>query len=105
MAVLSACATRVAAPQMEAYRDCVRSQAMDMLDEPGTPHEIARLASAQCQGNLALVNETLREENAWLGWYGSNSDRHAENLRDKTIADVAQDINAARAKSNYPPQQ
>jgi hypothetical protein len=90
----------VALPQTAAYRDCVNSQAMTMVDASGSANEIALLAAAQCQGNLALINEKLREENAWLDWNGSNSDAYTEKLRDAAIRDAAKQISAAREQEN-----
>lgn len=98
LAALHGCATRVAAPEMAAYRECVHAQAMELIDTPGSANEVALLAATQCQGNLALINEKLRQENAWMDWYGSNSDAYTEGLRDRVIADVTEKIRAARLR-------
>jgi hypothetical protein len=81
---------------MTAYKDCVYSQAMDMVASPHSAEDIARIATAQCQGNLALINEKLREDNAWMERYGSNADAYSEKLRDRTSAEVAEEIRTAR---------
>src|SRR5690606_27057970 len=95
---LSGCAPRGFNHHFAAYKDCVHSQSMEMIDSENSSEDIAKLASAQCQGNLALINEKLRDDNAWMERYGSNSDAHAEKLRDKTIADVAAEIRKIRGK-------
>jgi hypothetical protein len=95
---IAGCATRGVNYHVAAYKDCVLSQAMEMIDSPNSPEDIAKIASAQCQGNLALINEKLREDNAWMERYGSNSDAHAEKLRDKTNAEVAEEIRKVRGK-------
>lgn len=96
--VLSGCAPRGFNHHFAAYKECVHSQSMEMIDSANSSEDIAKLASAQCQGNLALINEKLREDNAWMERHGSNSDAHAEKLRDKTIADVAAEIRKIRGK-------
>jgi hypothetical protein len=95
---LAGCAPRGFNHHFAAYKECVHSQAMEMIDSAKSSEDIAKLASAQCQGNLALINEKLREDKAWMEQYGSNSDAHAEKLRDETIADVAEEIKKARGQ-------
>jgi hypothetical protein len=95
---LPGCAPRGVNYHVAAYKDCVFSQSMDMIDSPQSAEDIAKIAAAQCQGNLTLINEKLREDNAWMEQYGSNSDAHVEKIRDKTNADVVEEIKKIRAK-------
>lgn len=69
-----------------------------MVESDNSPYDGARLASAQCQGNLALINEKLRQENAWMEHYGSNADGHTERIRETTLRDAAEQIKAARVR-------
>jgi hypothetical protein len=95
---VSGCAPRGVNHHVAAYKDCVHLQSMEMIDSPKSAEDIANLASAQCQGNLALINEKLRQDNAWMERYGSNSDGHVEKIRDKTNADVTEEIKKARGQ-------
>lgn len=94
----SGCATRGVTHNTAAYKDCVLSQAMDMLDSPGPAEDLAKVAAAQCQVNLALINEKLRQDNAWMERYGSNADGFTEKLRDRTSAEVAEEIREIRGR-------
>lgn len=94
----SACATRGVTHHTAAYKDCVLSQAMEMLDAPSTAEDLAKLAAAQCQVNLALINEKLRQDNAWMERYGSNADAYTEKLRDRTSMEVAEEIRKHRGR-------
>jgi hypothetical protein len=93
---IAGCAPRGFNHHFAAYKECVRSQSMEMIDSPHSAEDITKLASAQCQGNLAIVTEKLREDNAWMEVYGSNADGYTEKLRDKTNAEVAEEIRKAR---------
>jgi hypothetical protein len=93
--LIAGCATRNVKHNTEGYKDCVFSQAMTLDDGQDTPENIANLAAAQCQKNLELITEKLREENAWLE-KGSNSDKITESLRDKTIQEVILEIGKRR---------
>lgn len=81
---------------MAAYKDCVYSRAIEITAVTATPEDTARVAAAQCQGNLAIITDKLREENAWHEHYGSNADGYSEALRERTIAEVAADIKEKR---------
>lgn len=95
---MSGCATRSVQHHIAAYKECVHTQAMDMIESPDSAEDVARLAASQCQGNLAIINESLREQNAWMERYGSNADGYTEKLREKTNAEVTEEIRKARAK-------
>jgi hypothetical protein len=95
---LFGCATRGVQHHISGYKDCVFSQAMDRLDTAESAQDIARLASAQCQSNLAIINEKLRADNAWMEHYGSNADGYTENLRDRTSTEVIKEIEKARSR-------
>jgi hypothetical protein len=95
---LHGCATRGVQHHTASYKECVFSQAVDKIPSPDSAEDIARFASGQCQSNLTIINEKLREDNAWIEQYGSNADGYTENLRDRTMADVAEEIRKIRAK-------
>ena len=96
--ILGGCAVRGIHHHTSAYKECVHAQAAVLIDSSNSPYDVARLASAQCQGNLALINEKLRQENAWMEHYGSNADGHTERIREKTLTETAEWINDVRSR-------
>lgn len=71
---------------------------MKLVELSHSDEDIGHIASQQCQGNLAIVNEKLRQDNAWMEHYGSNADGYTEKLRDKTKADVIEEISKLRKR-------
>ncbi|MGV3742662.1 MAG: hypothetical protein ACO1NO_10170 [Burkholderiaceae bacterium] len=103
--ILSGCAVRGIHHHTSAYKDCVHAQAVSLLDSNHSPYDSARLASAQCQGNLALINEKLRQENAWIEHYGSNADGHTERIREETVRETAawiRDVRSGQSSAGPP---
>ncbi len=81
--------------QEAAYKECVRSKAKDMVTSHSAM-EAARAASAQCQGQLVVINDKLRRENGWRQYYGTFADNYTESLKERTVSEVAAALHRKR---------
>jgi hypothetical protein len=88
--------TNTVAAQEAAYRECVRSTALENSVPSVRPTEIAIKAGIQCQGQLVVINDKLREENRWRHYYGGFADRYTENLKARTLDEVAGELASER---------
>lgn len=84
------------AAQEAAYRECVRSRALENGLPLDAPAEAARKAGIHCQGRLVVINDKLREENRWHHYYGAFADRYTDALKERTLDEVSGELAARR---------